>query len=491
LQRASVLVGGAFLGGSNQETRERMTFNYKAYRDFIASKALTAQSAGFKPSALPDRLFSHQRTAVDYALGKGRAALFLDTGLGKSGCEAVFANEAARETGKSAIILTPLAVAKQMQRECEAFGVEAKVIREDAEIDNSARVFIANYERLSKLDVSRFGAVVLDESSILKSFMGSTKRQLVELFKDTPYRLAATATPAPNDHMELGTHAEFLGVMGSMEMLCRWFINDTSTASQDWRLKGHAVDDFWSWVASWARAASLPSDLGGEDAGFLLPPLKHRLHTVGVDLIDGAADQGLLFRIPDNSATTIHAEKQRTLSERVAQAAEIANADSGPVIVWCERDDESEALRKAIPDAIEVKGSMDADKKEAALEAFTFGQRRVIVTKPKLAGFGLNWQHARTQVFASISHSYEQYYQAVRRSWRFGQTGNVTAHIVIAETEHGIWRNVQRKAADHDKMKRAMASAMVRAQSERNRKAYERPQAVALPAWLKGDNNAA
>jgi superfamily II DNA or RNA helicase len=463
-----------------------VSFNYQQYRDFIASKGVTASSVGFKPAALPDRLFPHQRSATEYALGKGRAALFLDTGLGKSGCEAVFADEAARETKRPALILTPLAVAKQMQRECAAFGVEAKVIREDADIDASARVFIANYERLAKLDVSRFGAVVLDESSILKSFMGSTKRQLVESFRETPYRLAATATPAPNDHMELGTHAEFLGIMGSMEMLCRWFINDTSTASQDWRLKGHAVDDFWSWVASWARAASLPSDLGGEDAGFILRPMKHRLHTVGVDLVDGAAEQGLLFRIPDNSATTIHAEKQRTLAERVAQASEIANGDTGPVIVWCERDDESEALARAIPDSIEVKGSMDADKKERALEAFTFGERRVIVTKPKLAGFGLNWQHARTQVFASISHSYEQYYQAVRRSWRYGQTGDVMAHIVIAETEHGIWRNVQRKAADHDKMKRAMSKAMNRAQSPRDRKAYTRPAAVTLPSFLKG-----
>jgi superfamily II DNA or RNA helicase len=463
-----------------------VTFNYQSYREFIASKGVAVHSAGHKPDDLHPRLFPHQRTAAEYALGKGKAALFLDTGLGKSGCEAVFADEAARETGRPALILTPLAVAKQMQRECAAFGVDAKVIRDDADIDNSCRVFIANYERLSKLDASRFGAVVLDESSILKSFMGSTKRQLVETFRTTPYRLAATATPAPNDHMELGTHAEFLGVMGSMEMLCRWFINDTSTASQDWRLKGHAVDDFWSWVASWARAASLPSDLGGDDTGFILPPIKTRLHTVGVDLIDGASDQGLLFRIPDNSATTIHAEKQRTLTERVAQAAEIANGDTGPVIVWCERDDESAALARAIPDAIEVKGSMDADKKEAALEAFTFGQRRVIVTKPKLAGFGLNWQHARTQVFASISHSYEQYYQAIRRSWRYGQTGDVVAHIVIAETEHGIWRNVQRKAADHDKMKRAMAKAMIGAQRKSDRKSYTRAPEIALPSFAGG-----
>jgi superfamily II DNA or RNA helicase len=462
-----------------------MSFNYQQYRDFIASKGVVASSVGFAPVSLPPRLFPHQRSATEYALGKGRAGLFLDTGLGKSGCEAVFADEAARETKRPALILTPLAVAKQMQRECAAFGVEAKVIREDADIDGSARVFIANYERLGKLDVSRFGAVVLDESSILKAFTGTTKRALVEAFKDTPYRLAATATPAPNDHMEIGQHSEFLGVMPGPEMLSRWFVND-QTEMGKYRLKGHAVASFWEWVASWARAASLPSDLGGDDTGFILPPLKARLHTVDVDLNDGAAEQGMLFRIPDNSATSMHAEKQRTLAERVAQASEIANADAGPVIVWCERDDESAALTRAIPDSIEVKGSMDADKKEAALEAFTFGQRRVIVTKPKLAGFGLNWQHARTQVFASISHSYEQYYQAVRRSWRYGQTGQVVAHIVIAETEHGIWRNVQRKASDHDRMKKAMAAAMNRAQASAElRRAYTRPPQVVLPAFLR------
>lgn len=457
--------------------------NYEQYRTFIASKGVASHRAGFVAKSIPDRMFAHQRAATEYAIEKGRAALFLDTGLGKSGCEAVFADEARRETNKPSLILTPLAVAKQMQRECEAFGIEARVVR-DAD-DVWSGVNIANYERLSKLDVTQFGGVVLDESSILKSFAGATKRALVEAFRDTPYRLAATATPAPNDHIELGTHAEFLGIMGSMEMLCRWFINDTSTASQDWRLKGHATADFWAWVASWARAASLPSDLGGDDTGFILPPVVHRLHTVGVDLTEDV-DQGMLFRIPDNSATSIHKEKQRTLSERVAQASEIANGTTDAVIVWCERDDESDALTKAIPDAIEVKGSMDADKKERALEAFTLGERRVIVTKPKLAGFGLNWQHARTQVFASLSHSYEQYYQAIRRSWRYGQTGQVVCHVVIAETEHGIWRNVQRKAADHDRMKRAMSDAMRGAQSESHRKAYKKAPDVSLPNFLKG-----
>lgn len=459
-----------------------MTFNYSGYREFIAGKGVRSEKHGFSATGLPQRLFTHQKRAVEFACEKGKAALFLDTGLGKSGCEAVFANQARQQTNKPALILTPLAVAKQMQRECEAFGVEARVIREDADV--WAGVNIANYERLAKIDVSRFGGVVLDESSILKSFTGTTKRMLVEAFKETPYRMAATATPAPNDHMELGNHSEFLGAMGSMEMLCRWFINDTSTASQDWRLKRHAEADFWSWVASWSRAASHPSDLGGDDAAFILPPMRVHTEEVDVDLFTDAGDA--LFRMPDNSATNIHKEKQLTLHERCERAIELANKASGAVIVWCERDDESAYLSKAIPDSIEVRGSLDADKKERALEAFTFGEKRVIVTKPRLAGFGLNWQHATTQIFASISHSYERYYQAVRRSWRFGQTKPVDIYVIISQTERPMWQNVQRKAADHDKMKEAMGAAMVRAQVNADRKVYTRVPDIELPKFITG-----
>lgn len=456
-------------------------FDRDAYRDFIARKGSAVGSVGFTPAALPERLFVHQKRAVEFALEKGRSALFLDTGLGKSGCEAVFADLASKETGKPALILTPLAVARQMQRECAAFGVEATVVREAADVTDG--VNIANYERLAKLDLDRFGAVVLDESSILKSFTGSTKRALVEAFRNTPYRLAATATPAPNDHMEIGQHSEFLGVMPGSEMLTRWFIND-QTEMGKYRLKSHAVGPFWEWAASWSRAASLPSDLGGDDTGFILPPFVTRLHTVAVDLSINPGEN--LFRIPDQSATDIHREKATTLRERVARAAELANGHSGFVVVWCERDDESAALTAAIPDAIEVKGSMSLDAKEAALEAFSTGQRRVIVTKPKLAGFGLNWQHADMQVFASISHSYEAFYQAARRSWRFGQTRPVTAHVVIAETESAIWRNVQRKSADHDRMKAAMAAAMRGAQKIATlRRAFGGADQIELPSFMK------
>jgi superfamily II DNA or RNA helicase len=356
------------------------------------------------------------------------------------------------------------------------------VIREDSDIWTG--VNIANYERLPKLNLERFGGVVLDESSILKSFTGPTKRMLCDAFASTPYRLAATATPAPNDHMEIGQHAEFLGIMPGPEMLSRWFISDQTTMG-GYRLKGHARNSFWRWVASWARAATLPSDLGGDDEGFILPPLNYEIHTIGAD-ITKEVPEGLLFRIPDGSATTIHREKRLTLDDRVAKAAAIANSEPGPVIVWCETNDESSALAASIPDAIEVYGSMSLDEKVTALDAFTFGQRRVIVSKPKLAGLGLNWQHAHTVIFASVSHSYEQHYQAVRRAWRFGQTSPVTCHVIISDTETSIWNNVQRKASDHLRMKRAMAASMVEMQQQAIlRRAYSDTTTITLPAFLQ------
>ncbi len=452
------------------------------YREFIASKGTAATSHGFAPTNQWPSLFPHQMATLQFVCEKGRAAAFLDTGLGKSRVEAAAAAEFAQRLGRPSLILTPLAVARQMQRECAAIGVEARVIREQSEAGPG--VNIANYERLPKLDPSVYGGVVLDESSILKAFTGPTKRLLCDAFASTPYRLAATATPAPNDHMELGNHSEFLGHLGSMEMLCRWFVNDTSTASQDWRLKGHAQADFWGWVASWARAATLPSDLGGDDSGFVLPPLTYELHTVSADITVDVPD-GMLFRIPDGSAITIHREKRLTMNDRVAKAAEIANAADGAVIVWCETNSESSALAQSIPGAIEVHGSMDPEEKIAALDDFTFGRRRVIVSKPKLAGLGLNWQHANTVVFASVSHSYEQHYQAVRRAWRYGQTQPVTCHVVISDTETSIWNNVQRKAQDHQRMKRAMAEAMNGHQSASIKKAYARTSRVTLPDFLK------
>jgi hypothetical protein len=451
------------------------------YRDFIASRAPIALSRGFKAAPINDRAKLHQKVALDFALGKGQSASFLDTGLGKSFIELEFAHQCAIETGKPSLILTPLAVAGQMVREGQKFGIDARQIKEPEQV--GAGVMVMNYDRLPKLDPSAFGAVVLDESSILKSFAGKTRMMLMDAFKDTPYKLAATATPSPNDHMELGNHAEFLGVMRQQEMLSKWFINDTSTASQDWRLKGHAVEDFWQWVASWSRCATLPSDLGGDDTGYILPEIIRKLHTVDADRSTGT--DGMLFRIPELSATSFHAEKRLTMSDRVAKAAELATHDK-PVTVWCESNDESAQLAKIIPDAREVRGDMTPDQKEELLLGFVDGDFRVIVTKPKLAGFGVNWQHCAHAVFGSISYSYEQHYQAVRRSHRFGQTEQVRNDIVVADTELAIWDVINEKGAKHDEMKRRMAAAMKSAQSTaKTRTVYNRPIDLAFPSWLK------
>ena len=338
------------------------------YRQFIARRAVTTEREGFAPKPINDMAKAHQRAALDFALNRGKSAAFLDTGLGKSFIELEYARQCAEETGKPSLILTPLAVAGQMVREGQKFGIDARQIREQSEV--GAGVMVANYERLPKLDPDSFGAVVLDESSILKSYAGQTRARIQDAFRDTPFKLAATATPSPNDHTELGNHAEFLGVMRQQEMLSKWFINDTSTASQDWRLKGHAQDDFWQWVASWSRCATLPSDLGGDDAGYVLPEIDRRMHEVAADRSEDT--QGLLFRIPEMSATSFHQEKRLTLQHRCEKAAELATHDK-PVTVWCETNEESTLLAKLIPDAREVRGDMDADTKEALLLGFADG----------------------------------------------------------------------------------------------------------------------
>jgi len=453
------------------------------YRAFIASKSGNrTMSGGFQPGALPSRLFAHQAAVVDFACREGRTAAFLDTGLGKSGVQAVFADQCVRQTNKPALILTPLAVAEQMREECEAFGVEAAVIREQAEIARPA-VYVANYERLHKLDLETFGAVCLDEASILKAYGGKVSTAIRKGFENTPYRLAATATPAPNDHVEIGQQSDFLGVMPGNEMLSRWFVTD-QTKMGAYRLKGHAVRPFWRWVASWARSAALPSDLGGEDTGYILPELRRHAHVIETDLTDGAAD-GDLFRIPDTTATGLQAEKARTVRDRCDLTARLVAEAHGPSVVWCERNDESAALAEATS-GVELLGSMDPDRKAELLTAFRRGEIETLVTKAKLAGFGVNWQHCGTQVWASLSHSYEAFYQGVRRSWRFGRTAPVDCHVIITDTERPVWANVQRKAEEHDRMKREMVRAMRDAgQSSALRLPYTRPEAVTLPKFME------
>lgn len=451
------------------------------YRAFIASRAAATLKVGFDHSPINSMAKAHQRNALEFALNAGKSAAFLDTGLGKSFIELEFAKQCAEETGKPSLILTPLAVAGQMIREGQKFDIDARQIREQSDV--GAGVMVANYERLPKLAAASFGAVILDESSILKSFGGKTTTMLCEAFRLTPYKLAATATPAPNDHMEIGQHSDFLDVMPGPEMLSRWFIADQKKMGA-YRLKGHAVESFWSWVASWSRCATLPSDLGGDDIGYILPEIERHIHEVQADRMADVED-GMLFRIPEMSATSFHKEKRLTIQQRCEKAAQIATHDK-PVTVWCETNEESEMLAKMIPGAVEVHGSLTADEKERRLLGFADGDFRAMVTKPKLAGFGVNWQHCAHAVFASISFSYEQHYQAVRRSHRFGQTERVRNDIVISDTEAQVWNIVQRKSFDHDKMKREMAKAMKKAQSSSDlRVAYGSRDKLTFPSWIK------
>ena len=448
------------------------------YKTFMARKAIKHHEFGLtKIPKMPDSLFDYQKTATQFSLRKGRSGLFLDTGLGKTRCQIVWADI----VPDKALILAPVAVAPQTVREGKEIGID---IHHSRDGKSGGKITITNYERIHLFDLSEFNAVVLDESSILKSFMGKTKNMLCSVFQQTPYRLCCSATPAPNDYMELGNHSDFLSVMPANEMLTRWFINDTMNFGT-YRLKGHAVQSFWEWVASWAACASKPSDLGGDDSRHILPPLSVLLHSIEAKL-ESDLDNGFLFNCAALTATTMHKDKRNTLNDRVAKAAELANKSNDFAIVWCETNDESDALHKAIKDSVEVKGSDDPDSKEEKLDAFTTGKVRVIVTKPSIAGFGLNWQHCNHVIFASLSYSYEQFYQAIRRSLRFGQKRPVLCDVIIADSERSIWETVQNKLDAHEQMKDAMKFAnMERQQNHTIKHNYQPKHKGKLPSWIQ------
>lgn len=453
-----------------------------AYDEFLAAKRVSVGQRGL--SDIPDlnpSLFPFQRDVTEFLLRVGCGAAFLDTGLGKTLIQLDWARVVAEETAAPVLILAPLAVAAQTVREGEKFGIEARVVREQA--DCGPGINVANYERLHLLDPRAFGGVVLDESSILKSFTGKTTRHLIEAFSATPYRLACTATPAPNDHMELGNHAEFLDAMESNEMLARWFLADQSDMGR-YRLKKHAVCPFWDWVASWARCISKPSDLGYSDEGFVLPPLKLFKHEVKADRTTDT--NGALFRMPDTSATAIHREKRLTTDERADVIAGLVAAEPDePWLLWCDTNYEADALVAAIEGAVDVRGNMTPEMKEDRLVGFAEGRVKVLITKPSIAGFGLNFQHCARMAFVGLSFSYEKFYQAVRRCWRFGQNRPVNVHVVMADTERAIWDVVNRKSGDHDGMKREMSRAMKRAmRPAQTMESYKPTMPMTLPGWM-------
>lgn len=454
------------------------------YADFLSSKVPAASMRGIEPNPVPSSLMEHQAHCVEYLLRCGSGGLFLDTGLGKTLCELEWTRQASEAANGYGLILCPLAVAKQHKREADKFGYDARVIR--SQDDARPGINICNYDRLEKIDPQAFGAVALDESSILKNFTGKTTRALIDTFSGHRFRLSASATPAPNDHMELGQHAEFCGVMRSVEMLSSFFINDTSTASQEWRLKRHGVAAFWNWMASWSRMATLPSDLGFSDEGYNLPPLNvHKVRTQNPKPLDG----GGLFGVDAMSATDMHNVKRQTAENRANEAAKLATSNAEPWVIWCDTDYEADAIKaslRGVEGVAEVRGSMTAEQKENAIESFCDGSSRVLITKPSVCGYGLNFQHCAHTAFVGRSFSYELWYQAVRRFWRFGQTRPVECFVVVAEGEDAIARVIDRKADDHHTMKREMAKAMKRASTDTRRMvAYNPTHQSELPAWLQ------
>lgn len=456
------------------------------YEEFIAQKRIVVPDVGLaKTPPLNDKLFPFQKDVVAWALRRGRAALFEDCGLGKTIQQLEWSRCVAEHTGGRVLILAPLAVSGQTVREGKKFGIDVAYARGQG--GATGAVTITNYEMLDHFDPGAFAGVVLDESSIVKAYTGATKTKLLERFAATPYRLACTATPAPNDHLELGNHAEFLGILTSHEMIARWFINDTSTFGT-YRLKGHAVVPFWDWVSSWARCVGKPSDLGMaySDDGYTLPDLKLTKHALEVDVTAGRGE--MLFRAPDLSATSVHKEKRLTVRTRAAKVAELVRAEPDEQwLLWCETDYEADALREALPEATDVRGSDKLETKEAALLGFAAGDVRILLTKPRLAGFGMNFQNCARVAFIGPTFSFEQYYQATRRVHRFGQRRRVEVHVVMAQTEIEIWSILLRKAADHDAMKVSMFEAMRRAQAKEDRSAvaYCPTVKAKFPEWLK------
>lgn len=453
------------------------------YQAFIEQKAQLDGDHGFAPVWMPNFLFPFQAAMVEWALRKGRAALFEDCGLGKGLQELVWAENVVRWTNGNVLIKAPLAVSAQLEREAEKFGIDARVSR-----DGSAHrgITITNYERLHLFDPADFTGTANDESSILKNFDGSRRKQITEFDRRLPFRLLGTATAAPNDYIELGTSSEALGYLGHMDMLNRFFKNDLNNSAtgrgfmgsaNKWRFKGHAELPFWRWVCSWARAMRRPSDLGFDDGDFALPPLVEVEHLVeSVTLADG-----MLFALPAVGLQEEREERRRTLRERCERAAALVADTGAPAVVWCDLNDEGDLLERLIPGAVQVSGKDSDDAKEEKLLSFSDGGFRVLVTKQKIAGFGMNWQHCH-HMTDFPSHSYEGYYQKVRRFLRFGQRHAVRVDMVTTDGGRGALANMQRKAAQADAMFSALVAQMNSAQAVSRQRDFDKKMEV--PAWL-------
>lgn len=410
------------------------------YTDFLATKRIEAGSCGFDipRDRIHPMLFDFQKDIVKWALKKGRAALFTMTGTGKTIMQLEWARNVHIKTGNNVLIVAPLAVSHQTAREGKKLQTEVKICRTGADVSNGLN--ITNYEMLHKFSASDFGAVVIDESGILKDYSSSTRNQLIDMFRFTPYRLACTATPAPNDYMELGNHAEFLGIMSRPEMLSMFFVHDGGDTSQ-WRLKGHAEKRYWEWLASWSVVLTKPSDLGYEDGGFDLPNLAIRNITVE----SNKPIDGMLFAMPATTLLERRQARRDSTDDRVKRCVDIVNSTTERFLVWCDLNSESELLAKQINGAVEIRGSHDNDYKEKNMLSFANGDIRVLVSKPSICGHGMNFQVCHNMAFVGLSDSFEQYFQAVRRCWRFGQKHPVNVYIVTSELEGEVVKNIARK----------------------------------------------
>lgn len=460
-----------------------------SYDHFIADKLVRVAPTGFDPPELHMGLFPHQEALTKWALRRGRCAVFADTGLGKTRIQLEWATRVHERTGKDVLILAPLAVSQQTAQEGNALGVPVTVCREQADVRPG--VNITNYERLHRFTPSHFGAVVLDESSCIKHHDTKTLKTLLDAFADTPFKLCATATPAPNDWTELGTHAEFLGICTRTEMLSEFFVHDGGE-TQSWRLKGHAREEFWRWVSTWAALVRNPSDLGFDGSAYILPALKVHEHIVEADNED-AQDAGLLFAVHASTLQERRNARRGSIDKRATLCAAMVNADKQPWIIWCDLNAEADALKAMIPGSVEVRGPDTIEEKEQRIQAFIDGGSRVLITKPSIAGFGLNLQRCSRMAFVGVTDSFESYYQAVRRCWRFGQKKPVQVHIYASELEGAVLANLKRKENDARAMSDALSAETLEAVKlsvigqQRTVNSYDPQTTITVPTWLTSE----
>jgi hypothetical protein len=470
------MVGNHFKGG----------IFIKQYDEFLKTKYIQHEHHGFEIdySELNEMLFEYQRDIVKWALKKGKAAIFAGTGMGKTFMQLEWANQVHKHTDKPVLILAPLAVTQQTVREGDKFHAECKYVENQDQCING--INITNYEKLQHFNAEEFVGIVLDESSILKSFTSKYKETIIELFQHTPFKLACTATPAPNDYVELGNHSEFLNVLSRTEMLATYFVHDGGDTSK-WRLKGHAENKFWEWVASWAVVITKPSDLGYSDEGFVLPPL-----VINEIVVDSPiqSDGNQISFMPTMSQTLTERRNARrdSINDRVKAAVNLINDNQW--LVWCDLNVESEMLKKAIEGSVEVKGAdKDTHKVNSAIE-FANGNIKTLISKPGIYGFGMNWQSCHNMIFVGLSDSYEMLYQAIRRCYRFGQTEQVNVWIITSEAEGAVRENIMRKEKDSQNMIQEMVNHTKTIlmeelrQHTRNTVDYNPQITMTIPRWL-------